>query len=244
MSASFKLTGVFVLALIDVIGTIAILQRANQEPSGGAARGANAVASEYLVRNDSHRLGTSENDQVTIVEFLDFECEACLAMFPTMERLRADYAGEITFVVRYFPLPGHPNSMTAALAVEAAAQQGAFEPMYRKMYETQEQWGHTQASRRSTFVEYARELGLNIDQFEKTMDDPATKARVQRDIDDGTALGVSGTPTIYINGVETASMPSYESMAATIDAVLDEQATHRPNGRAYRVAGFGARAQE
>lgn len=66
-----------------------------------------------------------------LVEFLDFECESCGALFPIVEQLRSDYAGEITYVVRYFPLPGHVNSMNAAVAAEAAAQQGEFEAMYR-----------------------------------------------------------------------------------------------------------------
>lgn len=236
MTTNLKLTGFFLLGIIGVIAVIIALQPQQSEAPTSAQDGADAVPSDYLVRDDSHRLSTSEDNRVTVVEFLDFECEACLAMFPVMEQLRGDYAGDITFVVRYFPLPGHPNSVTAAIAVEAAAQQGAFESMYRKMFENQEAWGHTEASRKATFLQYASELGLNVAAFEQAVDDPATLARVQRDVDDGTALGVNATPTIFINGVATEPMPSYESLSATIDAVLAESSVGDEQGATSRVA--------
>lgn len=225
MTTNFKLTGAFLLAILGVIIAIIALQPEETDAPAGVPGGADTDPAEYLVRDDSRRLSTSEDSSVTIVEFLDFECEACLAMFPIMEKLRQDYDGEITFVVRYFPLPGHPNSVTAATAVEAAGQQDAFEPMYRKMFETQNEWGHTEASRKATFVQYAQELGLDVEMFEQAMDDPATLARIQRDIDDGMSLGVNATPTIFINGVATEPMPSYESLRATIDAALEQSST-------------------
>ena len=90
--------------------------------------------------------------------------------------------------------------------------------------------GHSQASQKPLFLRYAGELGLDVEQFERTMDDPATKARVQRDVDDGLALGVSGTPTIYINGVATEPMPSYETLAALIDAALKQGQSRQGSG--------------
>ena len=82
------------------------------------------------VRTDSHVLDDGGAGAVTVVEFLDFECEACAAFYPIVEDLREQYDGEITYVVRYFPLPGHINSTQAALAAEAAAEQDRFEDMY------------------------------------------------------------------------------------------------------------------
>jgi protein-disulfide isomerase len=236
MTTNLKLTGFFLLGIIGVIAVIIALQPRQPEAPASAENGADAVPSNYLMRDDSHRLSTSDDNRVTIVEFLDFECEACLAMFPVMEQLREEYAGDITFVVRYFPLPGHPNSVTAAIAVEAAAQQGAFEPMYRKMFENQEAWGHTEASRKDTFIQYASELGLDVAAFKEAVDDPATLARVQRDVDDGTALGVNATPTIFINGVATEPMPTYESLTATIDAALAQSSTGEDQGGTSRHA--------
>ena len=75
-----------------------------------------------VVAENSHRLDTAPDGSVVFTEFLDFECEVCAAVHPVVEELRDTHAGEVTFVTRYFPLPGHANSMNAAIAVEAAAE--------------------------------------------------------------------------------------------------------------------------
>ncbi len=88
------------------------------------------------------------------MEFLDFECEGCLAAYPLIEDLRDRYGNRVTFVVRHMPL--HGNSGAAALAAEAAAEQDEFEAMYQRLFETAEQWGHQEASQEDTFFDYAR----------------------------------------------------------------------------------------
>ncbi|RWR24338.1 hypothetical protein D8Y24_05430 [Agrococcus lahaulensis] len=100
-----------------------------------------------LVDESTHILDDAGPDAPVVVEFLDFECEVCGAVYPVMEELREEYDGEVTFAVRYFPLPGHFNSGNAAVAVEAAAQQGAFEAMYQRMFETQSEWGEGESPR-------------------------------------------------------------------------------------------------
>lgn len=125
-----------------VVGAI-VYTNADGRPSGsGSTSGTSSESSapapeELLVREDSRYLSRTERADVTVVEFLDFECEACRAQFPVMEKIRKDYEGRIDFVIRYFPLPGHANSRPATYAVEAAAEQDALEDMYIKMYETQ-----------------------------------------------------------------------------------------------------------
>ena len=100
-----------------------------------------AAQASMTVRDDSPRLSTPTESKATFVEFLDFECEGCGAAYPAVEQLRQTYGDQVTFVVRYFPLPGHFNADRAARAVAAAAEQGQFEPMYRKMFDTQRSWG-------------------------------------------------------------------------------------------------------
>lgn len=82
------------------------------------------------------------DSDVNFVEFLDFECEGCKALYPVVEQLRAEYGDRVNFVIRYFPLKSHFNSERAALAVEAAAQQGQLEAMYKRMYDAQNEWGN------------------------------------------------------------------------------------------------------
>ncbi|MCO5315141.1 MAG: DsbA family protein [Solirubrobacterales bacterium] len=193
----------------------------NTRDSGGPVN-SDAAENPKTVRADSHMLSTAEDDKVNLVEFLDFECEACKAQFPVMERIREEYEGRINFVVRYFPLSGHGNAENAARAVEAASKQDAFEEMYVKMYETQSEWGESQDSKEDLFVEFARELGLDEAQFVADVNDPKTAERIAKDQQDGVGLGVQGTPTIFLNDEELPSMPPYELLKERIDALLSE----------------------
>ena len=158
---------------------------------------------------------------MTLVEFLDFECGACGALYPVIEQLREEYEGRVTFAIRYFPLASHFNAQNAALAVEAAARQGALEPMYRMMYENQLDWGEARESREQTFLGFARRLGLDMDRFRRDVADPRTAARVGLDQEDGITLGVEGTPTLFLNG-ELLPLESGEQLKADIDAALAE----------------------
>lgn len=180
-----------------------------------------AATDPKLVRDDSHMLSDSGNDKVQLVEFLDFECEACGAQFPIMEQIRSEYGDQIDFAVRYFPLSAHANAQNAAVAVEAASRQGSFEEMYKKMYETQGEWAESQDSKEDVFVGFADELGLDLKQFRKDVADPAVGERVAKDQADGVGLGVQGTPTIFLNGEELPSMPSYDLLKERIDSLLD-----------------------
>lgn len=153
-----------------------------------------------VVADNSHVVDDAGANAPTLVEFLDFECEACGALYPVIEEIREQYDGDINFVVRYFPIAGHLNSMNAALAVEAAAQQGKFEEMYQKMLSTQLEWGEKQESEAPRFRGYAEELGLDLEAFDTAVSDPETQARIEEDIAAGEALGVQGTPTFFLEG--------------------------------------------
>ena len=172
-----------------------------------------------LVRDDSHRLSEAGPDAPTLVEFLDFECESCAAAYPFVEELRREYGDQVTFVARYFPLPGHPNSQTAAVAVEAAAQQDAFEAMYQRMFETQETWSHQEESQADVFRQFADDLGLDLGAYDTAVTDPATLERVLRDKADGVALGVEGTPTFFLDAEQLQVSSTEEFRAAIQDAI-------------------------
>ncbi|WP_209559361.1 thioredoxin domain-containing protein [Frigoribacterium sp. PvP032] len=159
-----------------------------------------APTSAEVVRDDTRYLDQVEGDAVTVVEFLDFECESCAAMYPYVEQVREKYAGQINVAVRYFPIPSHRNSENAALAVEAAAEQGQLEAMYARMYETQAAWGEKQESEAAQFRTFADDLGLDLAAFDEAVADPATLERVVADRAEGTALGVTGTPTFFVDG--------------------------------------------
>jgi len=181
-----------VLLIIGIVFAISQRAAAPEPPADGEQL--------QTTRTDSHVLDQGGADAVTVVEFLDFECEACGAFYPIVEELRETYAGDITYVVRYFPLPGHVNSTQAALAAEAAAQQDRFEDMYHRLFETQAQWGEGAEETPEVFRTFAEELGLDMNAYDAAIADPATLQRVQSDKADGERLGVSSTPSFFIDG--------------------------------------------
>ena len=152
-------------------------------------------------------------------EFLVFECEACRSIHPFVEELKQEFGDRITFVSRYFPLSSHPNSGQAALAVEAAAQQGKFEAMQARLFETQDQWHGKAESQAPLFRTYAGELGLDLAAFDAAVADDKTKERIRADITDGTALGVTGTPTFFLNGEKLTPSTKQEFRQKLAEAV-------------------------
>lgn len=189
----------------------------------GRGEDAAAAGGTQVVRDDSRVLQAADDEgAVTFVEFLDFECEACGAAYPFVEQLREEYAGRVEFVLRYFPGTGHFNAENAAVAVEAAAQQGYLEQMYSRMYETQTEWGEGQTSEAERFRGYAQDLGLDMQAYDAAVADPATLDRVLSDRADGIDLGVQGTPTFFIDGARQ-DPTSYQDLADALDAALADQ---------------------
>jgi protein-disulfide isomerase len=186
----------FAIAIIAVVTVVLLI---NQDDDKGSAAAVEAGPVQ-VVRENSHRLTDPQDARVTVVEFLDFECEGCRAAYPIVEQLRTEYGDRVEFVVRYFPLSGHFNAERAARAVEAAAQQGRLEVMYHKMYETQPQWGEQRTPADDVFRGFANELGLDMPAFDAAYNNPATLERIGLDQRDGEELGVQGTPTFFING--------------------------------------------
>ncbi|MGA4844068.1 DsbA family protein [Streptomyces sp. G45] len=185
--------------------------------SRGRGADARPAADAEPVRESSHRLSDPKRGELTIVEFLDFECEACGAMYPVVERLREEYGDRVTFVARYFPLPGHRNGELAARTAEAAARQGKFKEMYAKLFTTQRDWGEARESKRDTFRGYAKDLGLDLRAFDAALDDRATARRVATDLSDGLGLDVRGTPTFFVDGEKVATPGSYAAFKALIE---------------------------
>jgi protein-disulfide isomerase len=211
LSTNLKVTLSLVAVALAAFAVVFVVNRTGDDRAEAAAS---------AVRADSHRLSTAADGKVTVVEFLDFECEACGAAYPGVERLRAEYGDRITYVVRYFPIASHPNAFTSAHAAEAAARQGKFEQMYVKLFDNQAAWGHKEQSQAAVFEGYARELGLDLEKFRADVADPQVAARVESDAADGQELGVSGTPTFFVNGEKFDGQPTYAALKAAVDNAL------------------------
>ena len=218
MSRALKISLSLVVVFAAALAVFLVVDRSGT-PDGAAAEPAAADPASIAVRENSHRLNSVPDGRVTFVEFLDFECEACRSVYPAIEQLREEYGDRVSFVARYFPIASHFNAERAARAVEAAAQQGGFEDMYQRMYETQAQWGEQQVPQDELFRSFAVEQGLDMSAFDAAYTDPATLERIEADVADGIALGVQGTPTFFLNGTKIEPT-TYGDLTDALDAAL------------------------
>ena len=219
MSKNVRISVALVAAFAAVVAIVLVVTRGDNDPET-AATGSGAAGNSALVRDNSHRLDEA-TDGATLVEFLDFECESCGAAYPLVEQIRERFQGRLTYVIRYFPLPSHLNAQNAAVAVEAAAQQGRLEDMYSMMFTTQAQWGDQQQDKSALFRQYAVDLGLDMAAFDAAVVAPATLDRVMADRNDGLSLGVEATPTFFLNG-EKLTPQSGADFISSIEKALQE----------------------
>lgn len=147
-----------------------------------------------------HVLGSGD---VTLVEFSDFQCPACLSIQEPLKQILDKYEGRVELVFRYFPLTSiHKNAMISAQAAEAAGLQGKFFEMHDKLFTTQNTWEGL-ADPREMFAGYAEEIGLDKQKFSSDIESQAVKDIVTSDLLAATRYQISGTPTFYVNGEKT-----------------------------------------
>lgn len=177
---------------------------------------------DRLVRPDSHVWG-NPNALVTVVEFGDFECPVCATEAEVVRQIRAKYANQIRFVFRQFPLMHiHPFAARMAEASECAARQGKFWEAVDKIY------AHQTDLTEQGLERDAAEIGLDLPKFEKCMASGEEAARVQRDHDDGKALGVNATPTFFIGHRVLTDVPGVDELSHLIDEQLAQQGGPEP----------------
>jgi protein-disulfide isomerase len=228
MNRNIVVPAVVVAVVLALVAAVALGGSSSTEPKPSASTATapaptatEEAAAPRVAADDAHRLGRPGSSGVVFTEFLDFECESCRAAFPVVEELRRQYAGRVTFQLRYFPLPSHRNAENAALAVEAAAQQGKLEAMYKRMYETQLEWGEQSDSKAALFRQFAEDLGLDLQRYDAAVKDPATLERIRRDSQLGQSVGVQGTPTFFL-GEEMIQPQSVEELKQLLDDAVAE----------------------
>lgn len=142
----------------------------------------------------------NKNAKVVIYEYGDFQCPGCGGAHPQLKTIKEKYKDQIAFVFRNLPLTSiHPNALAAATVAGAAAQQGKFWEMHDKLYENQSAWENLSASQRGdVFVDYAQQLGLNVDQFKTDLTSRAVSNKISTDRALAAKVKAEATPTILI----------------------------------------------
>src|SRR3989344_9374626 len=214
--------GIIIVTIIVLVGGVIFASKMGSS-SPSDANSSIPVSDEQKklleVVSDDYIKG-NKDASVTLVEYMDFECEACGAYYPLINQLEEEFKNEVRFVNRYFPLPGHKNGLLSALAVEAAGKQGKYWEMHDILFENQKTWGEKQSPDPTIFEGYAKQIKLNIDKFKKDVVSQEIKDRVNRDKNAGVKLGVSGTPTFFLNGEKIPNPKSLEDFRSFIQAAV------------------------
>jgi protein-disulfide isomerase len=187
--------------LADRLRAGAKLQLLLKEPEPAAM---NVAIGNGAVRGDP-------NATVTVIEFTDFQCSACGAMYPVMEDVLKPYGNRVRFVIRNFPLTrAHENAMRAAQAAEAAKAQGKFWEYIDLLFKNQT------ALDAESLKKYATQVGMDRKRFDAEFESGKYDADIRRDIEEGEVYGIEATPTVYINGVALTEF-SADGLRAAID---------------------------
>jgi protein-disulfide isomerase len=220
MSNEVKIIGgISIVTLVLVIGAAFMFGGSS---SSSSAQNAQPIKNtDALVHSDSHEINA--HSKVTLVEFGDFQCPACGAEYPIISQLQQTYNNKINFVFRNFPLPQHQNAQNAAEAAEAAGAQGKFFEMYNLLYTNQSTWGETDTNKAlDYFTQYAKALRLDMNKFTSDVKSNKYATKIQKDINDGYAVGVNATPTFFLNGVPIQGGLPYNDFKTRIDQALQK----------------------
>jgi protein-disulfide isomerase len=161
---------------------------------------------------------------VTIVEYSDFQCPYCSKAYQTIENeVLKKYGKKVRFIFKHFPLDFHPWAMNAAIASECAALQkkDAFWKLYSNFFEKQTEINPDNL--KTKVIEWIAKEGLDKTQFEKCYDGKETKAKVEKDRQEGMSIGVSGTPGFFVNGVFLGGAMPAEKFKEVIEYELSNR---------------------
>jgi protein-disulfide isomerase len=154
------------------------------------------------------------NAKVTLVEFSDFQCPFCSKAATATKEIKKKYGDKVRFVFRQFPLSFHDKAALASQAALAAHAQGKFWEFHDKAFANQS------ALDRPALEKYAQEIGLNMDEFKKALDEKKFEAAVNADMELGKKVNVQGTPSLFINGKRVQNATDVDAMSQTIEEAL------------------------
>ena len=195
-------------SLADVVTRLEALEKGPPKP---AAAGRPVPTETYRVElGDAQTIGP-DTALVTIVTFSDFQCPYCARVSPTITDLRKEYGADLRYAFKHNALSFHKQARAAAIAAEAAGEQGKFWEMHDKLFE------NSRDLTEANFIKWARELKLDVKRFERDLASTTLGARVDRHQRQATDLGARGTPAFFVNGRFIQGAQPIESFRALID---------------------------
>ena len=194
---------------------------------------AGQAANEGVEPIDVHVKGNPDG-VVTLAKYSDFSCPACGQAYLFAKEVVETYADDIRFEYKHFAFLdlGEP----AALAAEAAGQQDAFFEYHDLMFENQNQWLRSSAPQRY-FEQYAEELGLDVDQWNQQRGSSVLRSEIRADMEEGRSLGVTGTPTFFLNG-ERMEYQTFDEFRDQVEAALEAEGVETVSGDEHGDMGI------
>ncbi len=156
----------------------------------------------------------SESAKVTIVEWADFQCPFCVRVNPALEQITKEYGDEVRFAFKHLPLAMHSKARAAHQAAEAAHRQGKFWEMHDQIFASPKDLSP------ETYLRYAGEIGMDIEKYNSDFSSSSVRKAIDDDLALARKLGVSGTPSFFINGRFLSGAQPYGSFARVIDEEL------------------------
>lgn len=184
--------------------------------------GTGTTGSLAAVTADDHVAGATTAPAV-LIEYSDFQCPACGAYYPITKSLQEKYGDKLAVVYRNYPLTSlHQFAQLGAQAAEAASLQGKFWEMHDLLFENQSMWSKeaNEGAVKKVFSSYAEQLKLDTAKFNTDLTSTLVTNRVERDVQSGNAVGISGTPTFFLNGKQLTNPGSQDAFNTLIDGVL------------------------
>jgi protein-disulfide isomerase len=206
-----------IIAAVVIAGGIAIYM-SRQGPTGAESLDASAAPAA-----GGGRIRGTADAPITLVEYGDYQCPTCGIYHPITTELLSRYPGKLKLEFHHYPLiQAHSNAMAAALAAEAAGDQGKFWEMHDLIFEHQQQWGdlrNPNPNAEAIFIQYAVQIGLDSNKFMQAMRSPSVRDRVLADVTKGNPI-VKGTPTFVLDGEVLPNLPSLDWFVDYIDRRL------------------------
>jgi protein-disulfide isomerase len=187
---------------------------ANPSPRPSARPSQPEPSRRYSVdTKDSPSKGNSRA-KLAIVEFSDFQCPYCARVIPTLKQIEEEYGGKVRIVFKHLPLPNHSKAPAAHAAAEAAHRQGRFWEMHDLIFANQRTMSPDK------YVEYAEQIGLDIDRFNTDIASAQVQAKIASDTAEAQRLMVNGTPGFFVNGRFLSGAQPFSAFKKLIDEEL------------------------
>lgn len=206
------------LSVIAFVSVLAFLFIKSVQMEKEKDSGLTVPSNEPLLEvSDPDWIKGKKDAKVVVVEYSDLQCPACAAYYPLTKELLKLYGEQIGFVYRHFPLRNiHSNAQISAQVAEAAGVQGKFWEMHDLLFERQAKWAE-EKDPKPLFEGYAKELGLNVEQFKTDLESEKVASEVENDFQSGLKSGVNATPTFFINGKKIQNPRTFEEFKSIIE---------------------------